>query len=183
MKKISIWFAVAVLFASVAALPAFASSDDFVHVATVTVGTILSIETGDDPNFTLAFSDFASGAFSQGKFVNYIVRANNMTTSALTGAVSAKINAALDGITIVNTPQTYVNDGTSSNAVLTELGGGSPIAVGTTSVNLYNKPTSSGAEGKILKGQAPTYWQARADRDLAPGDGGTVTITVTLKDS
>ena len=161
---------------------AWADSDDFSHTVTVSVADTLSITFEDDPNFTLTFADdFGQGSVSTGKTVVYTVRANTMSLSAIPGAVSAKISAALSGIDLKGFPGDYTNEGTSGYAVLEKVG--AEAVIGTTATALFNKPASSGSSGSLLKGKAPVHYRAVATRDLSTSDGGTVTLTVTLKDS
>lgn len=149
---------------------------------TVSVPTILSISDEAGP-FILTFADAASGGTTNGQTVGYIVKANNMPNSELIGALSAKISALLSGITIrANPDRTYVNAGSASNALLRESSAGF-INLGTTAVNIMDKLASTGASGKILSGTAFVNWGAVATRDLALTDGGSVTLTVTLKDA
>ena len=161
---------------------AWAISVDDADTVTVSVPTVLSIsdETG---NFTLAFSSSANGGTTNFQTVGYVVKANNMPNSALTGALSAKISSLLDGISIrALAGRTYTNNGTASNALLADNGAGI-VTVGTSLAGLMDKPSSSGASGKILDGTAFVAWQAQATRDLTSSDGGGVTLTVTLKDA
>ncbi len=161
---------------------AWASTVDDARTVTVSVPTILSITDETGP-FTLTFADAASGGTTNGQTVGYIVKSNNMPNSALTGALSAKISGLLDGITIrANPGRTYTNAGSASNAVLQESSA-SFINLGTTAVNVMDKPALAGASGKILSGTAFVNWGAVATRDLSLADGGAVTLTVTLKDA
>ena len=183
MKK-SMKYAMIALAVLAMALPgaAWALTANDADSVTVTVPTILSI-SDDVGNFTLTFTGSAAGSTTNGQTVGYIVDANNMPNTALTGALSAKISALLSGITIrANPARTYVNDGSASNAVLTESTA-AVINLGTTAVNIMDKPASAGSSGKILHGRAFVNWGAVADTDVTTANGGTVTLTVTLKDA
>lgn len=161
---------------------AWAGTANQTHALTVKVGDILSITVGEDPNFTLTFdTDFGNGAVSTGKTFSYIIRSNTMPLSALAGAISAKISATLSGINIKAFPGDYTNEGVAGYATLTKTT--AETVVGTTAVALADKPASAGANGKLLKGTFPIHYRAVATRDLSTADGGTVTLTVTLKDS
>lgn len=156
---------------------------------TVKVEPALSI-TDEVGNFTIEFNSLtgsAAGDVSTGQTVGYIVRANTMPNAALAGALSAKINATLTNIQLrASTDATaYVNGGTASNAILTPVNTdtANPTVVGTTAVAIFDKPASTGSAGKVLRGTAYMNWNAKATADLVPGDGGTVTITTTLKDA
>ena len=161
-----------------------AATKDFSQNVTVNVGNVLSITFEDDPNLVLEFTnDFSQNAISfTGKTIVYTVRANNMPNSALLGAVSARISTALNGIAIVGDPGAYINDGTSSSATLVESAADF-ITIGTTATNMFDKPASSGTDGKLLAGRAPIHYRARALRNLTPADGGPTTLIVTLKDA
>lgn len=183
MKKITqIAMILALMAAVVVPGAAWAATADDADTVTVSVPSILSIsdETG---NFTLTFLSSANGGVTNGQTVGYQVQANNMPNSALAGALSAKINTLIDGITIrANEGRTYVNNGTASNAIL-EDASASVINMGTTATAVMNKPASTGASGQILNGTAFVNWGAVATRDLTTADGGSATLTVTLKDA
>jgi len=160
----------------------WAASADHNSNVEVRVGTILSITFEDDPNFQLVFdTDFSQGAVSSGKTIVYKVRANNMSLAAIQGAISAKISTALSGIDIKAFPGDYLNDGASGYATLDKVA--DEVVVGTTPVRIFDKPASSGSSGKLLTGRVPIHYRAVATRDLSTTDGGTFTLTVTLKDS
>lgn len=156
---------------------------------TVAVPSMLSI-TQDVGDFTLKFEDSKAGSVTNGQTVGYVVMANNMTNEFLRGAVSYAISAAdgrdsLDGIIIgPNSPAGYRNRGLPENATLEpsifEFRGGRLIS---TTRYIMDKPPSSGPAGKILNGIVYVNWGAYAYRDLTPADGGSVILTVTLKDS
>jgi len=182
MKKTS-WrvFTAAALAVVLPGGAAWAGSSDDSDTVTVNVSPVLSI-TDTVGNYTLTFADFAAGSLTNGQTVSYTVKANNMTNSAITGAVSAKISALLDGITFQANPgRTFVNNGAANNATLTESIAG-VIVIGTTAVNIMNKPASTGNQGKVLNGTVFVNYSARALRDLSVADGGAVTVTVTLRD-
>ena len=164
---------------------ATAGEDTFSHNVTVQVDTVLSIVYEDDPNILMEFQDdFSEGSVSIGKFINYKVRANDMTEGALDNAITAKIDAEVDGVEIITADSSiqYTNEGTASNAVLIPVGA-APVVIGTTEAPIFKKESGPSAPGgKILKGRAGAYYQARALRDLAPGDGGSCVLTVTLRD-
>lgn len=172
-----------------AAHSAWATESNNADSATVTVASVLSI-SDEVGNFTIAFNNAtgsSSGSVSTGQTVGYIVNSNSMPNTALAGALSAKISALLTNIQLRATTDAtaYVNDGVAANAILTPVNTdtANPTVVGTTAVAIFDKPVSTGAAGKILKGRAYINWNAKATADLAPGDGGTVTITTTLKDA
>ena len=162
---------------------AWAASVNDADTVTIDVANILSI-TDEVGNFTLTFltDGTTAGSVSSGQTVGYILRANNMSNSAIAGALSAKINAALDGITFrANSGMSYVSGGSSGDATLNPVSSGA-VNIGTSATALFDKPASTGNQGKVLNGTAFVNWGAIADRDLADADGGSVTLTVTLKD-
>ena len=164
--------------------PVWAGSVNDVDNVTVTVNSTLSITdpTGD---FTLAFNQTtgtANGVISTPQTVVYTVNANNMPNTALAGTVSARLNAALGGMDIKGSIGPYVNKGSAGSATLNPSAA-VPITIGTTAVNLMDKPATTGAAGKVLNGDFGVSYTATATRDLAANDGGTVTLTVTLKDA
>lgn len=162
--------------------PVFAATNNNADTVTVAVGNVLSI-TDTQGDFTLTFTDTVNGSSSSRQTVIYTVQANNMPTTALTGAVSAKISAALSGVTIKGDPAaTSTNLGSSGNIVLSESAA-NDISVGTTAVNLMDKGATTAPQGKVLNGNFGVSWVAVATRDLADTDGGNVTLTVTLKDA
>ena len=161
--------------------PAWAGSSNDTDDVTFAVGNSLSI-TDTMGNFTLTFANTTNGSDSDNKTVIYTVTANNMPNTALTGAVSAKINALVSGITLKANPGAYTNNGSAGNATL-DTAVATYTDVTTTAVNLYNKPVTTGAQGKVLNGLVGINYKATATRDLAASDGGTVTLTVTLKDA
>ncbi len=174
--------------AGLLALPLTATAgNSFNHNVTVQVDSVLDITYEDNPDILMEFkNDFATGALSAGKFINYKVRANNMTTGALSGAITAKISQLVDGVDVVTAAGSmqYTNEGTSSNAVLVPTGSNAAVVIRTSPVALFDKASGPAApNGKILKGHAGVYYQAKALRDLNPSDGGTTILTVTLKDS
>lgn len=182
------WLVVAALVLG-ATHSAWATSANNNDNATVQVQPVLSI-TDEVGNFTIQFNDAtgsATGSISTGQTVGYIVKSNTMPNAALAGALSAKINTTLTNIQLRASTDgsAYVNGGTASNAVLTPVNTdtNNPTVVGTTAVAIFDKPASSGAAGKVLNGTAYINWNAKATADLVPGDGGTVTITTTLKDA
>ena len=186
MKK-RIHFAIAFAVLAVA-LPrsAWATSISDTDTVTVDVGNILSIEDSEG-NFSLSFNNVTgtvAGSASTGKTVGYVLRANNMSNSAVSGALSAKISSALDGITFqANSGMTYTPTAGASagNATLTPVSSGA-VPVGTTATALFDKPASVGTQGQVLNGTAFINWGAVAARDLGDADGGSMTLTVTLKD-
>lgn len=154
-------------------------------VDTVTVAVQPTISISDATgNFSLTFTDTAPNALTNNfQTVGYVVQANTMPNSALTGALSARISALLDGINLLAlTDRVFNNAGSASNAVLTESPGGT-VTVGTSPVPLMDKPASTGSSGMILSGTAFVSWRAQATRDLTSTDGGSVMLTVTLKDA
>lgn len=166
---------------------ATASDSDSV---TVTVAPVLSIADVEVGNFTLAFDNTtgsSTNAISTGQTVGYAVKSNNMPNAALPGALTAKISGLLNNIEILGftAADGYVNEGAAGNAILEPVNTSeaSPTVIGTTAVNMYNKPSSVGTAGKFLQGRAFIHYRAKALSDLVPGDGGTVTVTVTLKDA
>jgi|GEM_PF-2659663 len=174
----------AILAVLTAVLPsaAWAASVDDADTVTVSVPTILSISDSTG-NFTLTFTSAVSGGTTNFQTVGYAVQSNNMPNAALTGALSAKLSALLDGINIrALGSRTYTNSGTASNAVLTEAPSG-VVTIGTSATGIMDKPASSGNSGKILSGTAFVAWQGQSTRDLTTSDGGSVTLTVTLKDA
>lgn len=183
------WMFVAAAFALAATPSAWAATADDSDSVTVTVDPVLSIsdEVGD---FTITFTNAtgsAAGDVSTGQTVGYIVKSNTMPNAALTGALSAKLSTTLTNIEIRGTTDgtSYVNDGSASNAILEAVNTdtANPTVIGTTATSMFNKPSSTGTAGKILDGRAFINWNAKATADLVPGDGGTVTLTVTLKDA
>ena len=183
MKKFMRWVMMGAA-ALVVALPGavWALTADNADTVTVSVPTILSI-SDEIGNFSLAFTNSANGGTTNFQTVGYTVNANNMPNTALAGALSAKINALLSGIAIKALgTRTFTNGGTVSNAVLTEAPVG-PVTIGTTATGIMDKPALAGTSGKILTGTAFVAWQAVATRDLTTADGGSVTLTVTLKDA
>ena len=184
MNKKLMQFAVALAILAVAMPGAvWAASVDDSDTITITVPTVLSI-SDEAGNFTLAFTSSVNGAVTGFQPVGYIVKSNNMTNSALAGALSAKIASLVDGINLrALTGRTYTNNGTASNALLAESSNGT-VAVGTSATALMDKPSSTGDSGKILDGTAFVSWQAQATRDLTAADSGkTFSLTVTLKDA
>lgn len=182
MKKLARWMAVLALLVLGTPAGAWAASVDDVDTVTVTVPTILSISDSTG-NFTLAFTSAASGGRTNFQTVGYDVSANNMPNAALAGALSGKISAALSGINLrALSGRTYINSGSANNAILLESSGGE-VTVGTTAVALFDKPASVGSEGKVISGRAFLAWQGLATRTLTTSDGGSVTLTVTLKDA
>lgn len=182
MKKFAQLIGVAAVILAAGMPAAWAASADDADTVTVSVPTVLSIsdETG---NFTLAFASSANGGTTNFQTVGYAVSSNNMPNSALTGALSAKVSALLDGINIrALGGRTYTNNGSASNAVLTESPTG-PVTIGTSATGIMDKPALAGSSGKILTGTAFVAWQGKATRDLTFSDGGSVTLTVTLKDA
>lgn len=168
---------------------AWAKESNNSNGATVSVASVLSI-SDEIGNFTIAFNNAtgsATGSISTGQTVGYLVNSNSMPNTALAGALSAKIGGLLTGIQLrASTDATaYVNDGVAANAILVPANTdtANPTVVGTTAVAIFNKPASTGVAGKVLKGRAYINWNAKATADLAPGDGGIVTITTTLKDA
>ncbi len=185
MRKRLVSFAIGIAILAMGIVPAavWANTVNTAATVTVQVPAILSISDNGTGNFTLTFQSAAAGGTTNGQTVGYAVQANSMPNSALTGALSAKISALLSGITIrANSGRTYTNNGSASNAVLQESSAGL-INLGTTAVNIMDKPASTGNSGKILSGTAFINWGAVADRDLTTTDGGSVTLTVTLKDA
>ena len=162
---------------------ALATVSNDADTITISVDPILSI-SDEVGNFTIKFTNAtgsAAGSISEGQTVGYLVQANTMPNTALAGALSAKIGTAFTNIELRAVGGSYVNNGTVSNAVLASAG--DPIVVGTTGVALANKPVSSGTPSKILNGRFFVNWNAKALADLATGDGGSATLTVTLKDA
>lgn len=163
---------------------AWAAESNDIDNVTVQINSALSI-TDVVGDFTLAFDNTTgtvNGSTSTGQTVIYTVSANNMPNTALTGAVSAKIASALNGIDIKGDPGTYTNTGSTGNATLNESAADF-ITIGTTAANLMDKPATTGPAGKVLNGNFGVHYRAMATRDLAVGDGGTVALTVTLKDA
>ena len=158
---------------------AWASSADDVNTVTVAVNNVLSISdtTG---NFTLTFSDFEIGQETPTQLVTYRVKANNMTTGALTGVVAAKLNALIYGVDLKGDPGAYANIGSSGNVPLSESGAGF-ITIGTLATNLADKAATTGNQQKVLNGNLPIIWKAVATQDLTSGSY-PATLTVTLKD-
>ena len=182
MKKFTRWVMMGAA-ALVVALPGagWALTADNADTVTVSVPTILSI-SDEIGNFSLAFTNSANGGTTNFQTVGYTVNANNMPNTALVGALSAKINTLLSGINIKALgTRAFTNGGTASNAVLVEAPVG-PVTIGTTATGIMDKPALAGTSGKILTGTAFVAWQAQATRDLTTTDGGSVTLTVTLKD-
>ena len=182
MKKLIQFLAIFVVLA--VALPGvvWATAADDADTVTVSVPTVLSISDGTG-NFPLTFQSTSTNGVTNFQTVGYAVSSNNLPNSALTGALSAKISTLLDGINIrALGTRTYTNNGTASNAVLTESPAG-PITIGTSATGIMDKPAAAGSSGKILNGTAFVAWQAQATRDLTFSDGGAVTLTVTLKDA
>ncbi len=165
---------------------AWAASVDDSDTVTVNVGNVLSI-TDEVGNFTLTFDSTTgtvAGSVTAGQTVGYVLRANNMSNSAIAGALSAKISTALDGITFrANAGMAYTATPGSDagNATLNPVSSGA-VNIGTSATALYDKPSSTGNQGKVLNGTAFVNWGAVAARDLADADGGSMTLTVTLKD-
>ena len=183
MKKLTQWIMMGTAML-VVALPGagWALTADNGDTVTVSVPTILSI-SDTVGNFSLVFTNSANGGTTNFQTVGYTVNANNMPNTALAGALSAKVNTLLSGINIKALgTRTFTNGGTVSNAVLTEAPAG-PVTIGTTATGIMDKPALAGTSGKILTGTAFVAWQAVATRDLTTADGGSVTLTVTLKDA
>lgn len=181
MGRLARWMAVLALLVFAPASVWAASVDD-ADTVTMTVPTILSISDSTG-NFTLTFSSAASGGRTNFQTVGYTVSANAMPNAALAGALSGKISAALSGIELrALTGRNFTNTGTANNAVLVESPGGE-VAVGTTAVALMDKPISTGSEGRVLSGTGFVAWQGLATRTLTTSDGGSFTLTVTLKDA
>ncbi len=165
------------------ACPALATQADDVDQLTVSVDPILAI-SDDIGNFTIKFTNATGSAkdsISTGQTVGYLISANNMPNTALSGALTAKISSALTGIQVRATGGTYTNDGSGDNGPLTPAS--ATVNVGTTAAILANKPATSTAAGKVMTGKYFVNWNALATTDLSPGAGGTVTLTVTLKDA
>ena len=155
----------------------------------VTVASVLSITDEFTGPIVLTFSadGSATGSLSSGQTVGYIVNANTMQLAALNSALTAKLSAPVTNVDIRGSTaaDAYVNAGTGSNAILVPFNtsAASPTVIGTSDTRMFDKPTSSGNPGKVLKGTAYINWNAKATADLVPGDGGVVTLTVTLKDA
>lgn len=184
MNKMIRFLAVFALLAVALPSGAWATSVDNADTVTVSVPSSIAIsdETG---NFTLTFSNGSStNSESTGQTVGYLVTANTMPNAALAGALSAKISSAITGVTLQANManDSFQNLGSANNAVLTATQT-TPLAVGTSVVALANKPASTGTPGQILNGRFFVNWNAKATQDLAPGSGGTTTLTVTLKDA
>ncbi len=153
---------------------------------TVSVASILSI-TDEVGNFTITFDNntgSAAGSISTGQTVGYAVNANNMPLTALNSALTAKLSALLTNIQVRGSTDAtaYVNGGGAGNAILAPFNTdtNAPTVIGTTDTRMFDKPATG---NKVLKGTAYVNWNAKATADLIPGDGGTVTLTVTLKDA
>ena len=175
----------AIFVALAVALPgaAWATAVNDADTVTVAVPSILSIND-DTGNFTLTFQSTSTNGITDFKTVGYNVSANNMPNSALVGALSAKVSPALTGMNLrALAGRTYTNNGTASNAVLSEAPTG-VVAIGTTATGIMDKPALAGTSGQILNGVAFVAWQAQATRDLTAADSGqATTLTVTLKDA
>ncbi len=186
MNKITRIMAVAAFLAVTLPGGAWAGSSDDTRTVTVTVPATLSI-TDEVGNFTLPFQNGStSGAVSKNQNVGYRVICNSMPNSALSGAISAKISAALTGVTIRGQSESdaFDNQGTGSNATLVSVNVGNPISVGTSTTAIATKPsTSAGTAGTLLNGTYFINWTALATQDLGPGTVGTTSLTVTLKDA
>lgn len=185
MKMLTRFAAVFAMLAVVLPGAAWAGSAD--DADTVTVSVPASIGISDEAgNFTLTFANGSStNSISSNKTVGYIVNSNTMPNAALAGALSAKISSAITGVTLQANmaSDSYTNVGTASNAILTPVNTATPVAVGTSLTALANKEESSGAAGQILNGTFFVSWNAKATADLSPGDGGSTTLTVTIKDA
>ena len=182
MRPMQVRVAVFAAILSCLAAPAWAGSSNDTDSVTVLTPTILSI-TDTVGNFTLTMTDMVSGSVSNRQTVIYTVKGNNYATTALAGALSAKVSALLSGIRLKGDPAaSSTNNGTAGNILLTESAAGD-IAVGTTAVNFMDKGATVAPQGKVLNGSVGVSWVAVADRDLSATDGGTVTLTVTIKDA
>ncbi len=181
MNRLTLFLVIAMLGISVT--PTFAGTEDHVHNVSVTVGTVLSIDS-DTTDFTLAFTtNFAAGSISDtGQTAIYRVSANAMPTAALAGVISAKVSTALTGIAIQGNLGAYTNTGTPAANFIATLNpvSANPVTIGTTATALYDKPTTT---SRLLTGTVGVHYRALALQALTPGMGGTTVMTVTIKDA
>ena len=189
MRK-SIQFA-AILAAVALVLPAgaWAASVSDAKSVNITVGNALSIIADPAGAINLQFNSATgaeTGSISTAGTIGYVVQANAMNNAAIPGAVSAKINAPISGMTFQAAAGglAYIPAAGSpaGNATLNPVSTSAvPITIAGT--NLFDKPVSTGNQGQVLNGVAFVSYVAVADRDLADADGGSLTVTVTLKDT
>jgi len=130
----------------------------------------------DQANFTLAFSDFASGSVSGNQVVNYSVKANNVTKTV--GVVQAQLNSLFTGVNFQANAGPYSLTGGNASLLASNSGF---VTVGTSATNLYNRNKLSG-NGNIVYGSFPVTYQATATSDLSPSSS-TSTLTVTFIDT
>jgi hypothetical protein len=156
------------------------TAEDVHTVTAVVVAPTLSMtdQTGD---FSLTFNDYVEGTESAPQVVQYRVKGNTFPVSALSGVVSAKLGSLISGLEIQADVGAFTNNGTDGDILLQEKEGGFR-SVGTSPVELADKPATSGAQAKVLNGTLVITWKGKATQDLSAGNY-TSTLTVTLKDA
>lgn len=178
MKKIGI-ATLAVLFL-LSSCPAWGATDADQHPINVTVNPALSIAS------LQASTDITINGFSQGaegfQTAAYDVSSNNVATAAITDAVTATLSATLPKIGIEVRDVVYRNDGAVDYA---QLQAAAPIVpLSTTAAVIATKPASAGANASLLTGRLFVPYFAKITAATAGvTDGGSVNVTVTLKDA
>jgi len=160
--------------------PGWAATDDDAATVTMTVNEILSIVDDGTDNFTLTYTDFVNTTQSNTQAVTYTVQGNNITTTATTGIIAAKLSAVVSGMNIQADVGAYTNTGTSGNILLTEDISGFQTLT-TSDLNLAGKGTTSGDQGKVLNGTQVVSYRGTLTRDVQSGTTSP-TLTFTLKD-
>jgi len=154
----------------------FAETDRSNHNVRIQVPSTLQIDS-DENHIDLIFSDDEEGAETDQRTIVYRVLSNGMTQGDGAAAITAELDQTFPGIDL------NVNVGTfSDQGGTTELTAASSgfVTISEVSTPLANKANSSGS-GKILKGELPMTYRARATRELTSG-AYSRQLTITLTD-
>ena len=148
-------------------------------ILTLEAPPVLSISDDTGP-FTLTLPDFLQGTLSSTQSVIYRIQANNMVKGTVSGAVSARLDQAFDGMDLEGDVAGYQNLGSNSCASLQESQPGYQV-IQTTGTSLADKMSGTGGGDTNLDGNLTITWRARLTANASAGQRSRF-LVVTIRE-
>lgn len=132
-------------------------------------------------SFSLDFPSFLKGTISTPQSVVYRIQANNLMAGTIQGAVSARLDEAVEGLDLEADVQSYQNQGDSNFATLQETQSGFRVIPAGQSVPLADKASGNGSGDALLDGTLTITWRGRLTAD-APAGQKSRFLVVTIRE-
>ena len=151
-------------------------------IITLDAPPVLSISDDNTGSFTLTFPSFLQGTLSSTQSVLYRIQANNMVNGTVSGAVSARLDEAFDGIDLEGAVTGYQNLGGNNFASLHESQSGYRV-IQTGQTSLTDKMPGTGTGDTNLDGNLTITWRGRLTTNAAAGQRSHFLIVTILEGS